>query len=654
MDIQLLGKEPISHEQPAGSDMTDEDEFYELSTEIKKLQSPEGSKGFSWKKVSELAQSILGQHSKDLRAASYLTVAMIHLNKMDGFSVGLKIYSDLLEHFWETLYPPKKRIKGRMGAIGWWVEKTEIALEKITSDKDFEAVPYKKVREAEVYLKKIDELVGEYMEDGPMIPVSRFIKMIPSLPEEEASELPEQVSEEQKADEKAAPEPESSGSEKKEETVETVAPQAQLQKDERPEPIAQEAMSRETPEPTYPAEDVQDDPDIQEGANDKPAEPEPDQGKTASPASKPDQVSPESDMEASLGMPESAPASPKISESAPASQPGEKKTDQPDSLKDARTKLKDGFQDIRAAAKYFIREEPENPDGYRYVRLAAWAGIEVSPVLIPQQEGITSISGPSYEIRKIISKLWENKDWKTLLLASEEQLLMPQFAFWLDLNRFTAEALSGLGESYQKAYDAVCRETAFFVHRLPELKKRLFADGKPFADDETKAWLEEIGFGNRAAISAPQKPVFVPSPEPSLSETDDAVTQGIAQAQKMAESDLAEAVAFLQTCIQTSWSQKDIFRWRLALSQILIGAGQLNLAVPHLEQMLQDMETYHIETWDPNMAVKGLHAVWVGFSNSHSDNKIFKDRAINALHRIARIDPTEALRLMETQRQITI
>ncbi|OQY57503.1 MAG: hypothetical protein B6245_16700 [Desulfobacteraceae bacterium 4572_88] len=647
MNIRSLGKEPISHEQPAGSDMTDEDEFYELSTEIKKLQSPEGSKDFSWKKVSGLAQSILGQHSKDLRAASYLAVAMIHQDKMDGFSVGLKIYSDLLEHFWETLYPPKKRIKGRMGAIGWWVEKTEIALERITSHKDFEAVPYKKVREIEVYLRKIDDFVGEYMEDGPMIPVSRFIRMIPTLPEEEASEPPDQVSEEQNADEKAAPEPESLGSETKGETVETVAPQVQ---DAKPEPVIQEAVSHETPEPAYSPEDVQavehekPEPDTREGANDKPTEPDPDQGKTVSPASKPDQMPPESDMEAPREMPKSAPAS----------QPGEKKTDPPDSLKDARTKLKDGFKDIRAAAKYFIREEPENANGYRYARLAAWSGIESSPPLLPQQEGITAIQGPLHEIREIISNLREKKDWKTLLRASEEKLLMPQFAFWLDLNRFTAEALSGLGESYRKAHDAVCRETAFFVHRLPELKNRLFADGKSFADDETKAWLEEIGFGNRATIPAPQKSVFVPPPEPSLTETDDAVAHGIAQAQKMAESDLAEAVAFIQTSIQASWSQKDIFRWHLALSRILIGAGQLNLAAPHLEQILQDMETYHIETWDPDMAVKGLHAVWVGFSNSHSDNKIFKDKAIDALHRIARIAPTEALRLMETQRQITI
>lgn len=653
MDTRSLGKEPISPENPAGSDMTDEDEFYELSTEIKKLQSPEASESFSWKEVYKLALKILSEQSKDLRAAGYLSVAMIHLNKMDGFSTGLKIYSDLLEHFWETLHPPKKRMKGRMGAIGWWVEKTEIALDRMTSEKDFKAVPYEKITETEAYLKKIDELVGEYMEDGPMIPVSRFIKMIPSLPEDKKpeSESAEQVSEGQK-DEKPY-----------EETVETVASQVQSQEDGKPSPVIREAVSHETPEPASPpdsAEGVQavegekTELDIQERANDKPAEPVPGQRKTVLPAENPSEPDQTPDMESPQGMPESAPASPEISESMSASRPGEKKTDPSDSLKDARTQLKDGFQAIRAAAKCFIRESPEYANGYRYARLSAWSGIESSPPPLPQQEGITAIQGPLHEIREIISNLREKKDWKTLLRTSEEKLLMPQFAYWLDLNRFTAEALSGLGESYRKAHDAVCVETAFFVHRLPELRDRKFADGKPFADDETKAWLENIGFGNSPPTPAVRKSVWVSSPEPSLSQTDDAVAHGIAQAQKMAESDLSEAVAFIQPHIQTSWSQKDIFRWRLALSRILIGAGQLNLAAPHLEQMLQDMETYHIETWDPDMAVRGLHAVWVGFGNSHSDNKIFKDKAINALHRIARIAPTEALRLMETQRQITI
>jgi type VI secretion system protein VasJ len=119
MDLVSLGKEPIGAEQPAGSDVRYDESFDNLQLEIDKLTIPSATGSVDWEKVISLSSEILAHKSKDLLVAGYLAVALIHTHKDEGFAIGLKMYQDMLEHFWDDLYPPKKRMRGRAGAILW-------------------------------------------------------------------------------------------------------------------------------------------------------------------------------------------------------------------------------------------------------------------------------------------------------------------------------------------------------------------------------------------------------------------------------------------------------------------------------------------------------------------------------------------------------
>ena len=129
MDLLSLGKNPINDDQPSGAEVRYEPEFEELQAEIDKLSIPSASGGLDWQKVSDLAAKILAEKSKNLLVASYLAVSQVHLNQIDGLALGLNIIHDLLDRYWENLFPPKKRLRGRIGAIEWWVEKIAAALE---------------------------------------------------------------------------------------------------------------------------------------------------------------------------------------------------------------------------------------------------------------------------------------------------------------------------------------------------------------------------------------------------------------------------------------------------------------------------------------------------------------------------------------------
>ena len=128
MDLASLGKTPISPEHPAGADVRYDPDFDHLQAEIDKLASPSATAATDWKKVAHLASSILSTKAKDLLVASYLAVALIHTDRSDGLLTGLSIMHDLLANFWEGLFPPRKRLRGRLAALEWWIEKSEPAL----------------------------------------------------------------------------------------------------------------------------------------------------------------------------------------------------------------------------------------------------------------------------------------------------------------------------------------------------------------------------------------------------------------------------------------------------------------------------------------------------------------------------------------------
>jgi type VI secretion system protein VasJ len=521
MDLASLGKKPISEAQPTGSDVRYEPEFEQLQVEIDKMSNPAASGGTDWKKVSELASGILANKSKDLLVASYLAVAQTHTNQIEGFAVGLGVYRDLLELFWEGLFPTKKRMRGRVAAIEWWLEKSEAAFQALKVD----PLPPEKIDQFRQNCRQIDKLLREYLEEAPLLrPLERFIDSIPIKAEKKAQ---------------------------------TEAPPASAQ--------VSEAGPVSAP---------------------KPAPPKP---------------------------------------GAPA------ETAQIASSSDVDKVLRGALQTMRRAADYFQKDNLSNPQGYRWRRIAGWSMIQALP---PATNGKTQIPPPLQHdtVRSNLNGLKEKGNWEALVRTGEE--LFQGALLWLDLNRHVAEGLVGLGDKYQAAHDAVCQETGYLVYRLGGVETLTFVDGTPFGDTETQQWLKGIRFGAGTAMA---EPVVTAG-----AETADRVGETIAKAVALVKKKkVGEAVTILQQELRTSFSRRDQLLWRLGLAQILLDAKRLQLALPHLESVLEDIDSYKLEEWDPSLALKGLKLVWLGFS-TRSD-EIGKGQATAVLNRIVRLDPAEAL-----------
>lgn len=526
MDISELARQPISADKPAGADIRYDPSFDELQTEVDKLSSPALAGSVNWEKVCRLASDILMNRSKDMVAAGYLSVALVYTRRNDGFAMGLKLYLDLLERFWEDLYPSKHRMRGRVRAIEWWVEKAGIALKQLANP-SFSTLQLELINEN---LSRLEIFLSEHLESFPSLNGIREFFSRSSEPIDAPSRH------------------ESAGNAVSEPAVEP-APLPSVKRDLEPKdsPFPRTITNRQ----------------------------------------------------------------------------------------EADDALGEGLKKVMEASSCLWQQDPASPVCYRLARKAAWYAVEDLP---PSVNGRTRIPPPTTTEKNLLFDLRNRGDAEALLKAAEARL--SQYIFWLDLNRLAAEALSRLGSRYEKAHEAVCQETAFLMHRLPGLENLSFSDGTPFATPETRQWLEGMVFRRNMSGEALPGPVDT-SPEPGM---EAAITRNIEEIQLLIrKGNLIEAMEELQRKLKSSSSKREKLLWRLALSRMLVEVGKSRLALPHLDQVLLDIENHGLEEYDPALAIDGLRLAWLALGAQAEQR--FKEQATDVLHRIGRLDMPEMVRL---------
>jgi type VI secretion system protein VasJ len=530
MDFTTLGKTPIQGSEPCGKEAKYEPEFEAVLAEIGKLSSPSASSQVDWALVAEKAAIVIQDKSKDLTIACYLCMALVVTRKVEGLDLGLTVLRDVIETFWEDLFPVKRRMRGRVAAIQWWLERIETELQKLQPP----PLPADQAERLRGNLKGIDAFLGQNMPDAPVLRALQ--RIVDAWPVQKAESLPEEKTAIAAAAAPPAP---------------RITPQSSV-KDSKPAaaetPAAAEAMT------TAIADD-----------------------------------------------------------------------------NEARRAADAAFQRLRQVCAFLLQKDLKNPLSYRYRRLAAWAKLTALPV---NTDGKTLITQPPPQMVQDLERLRNAGNPEALIQSAEPKL--SQFVFWFDLNRFIAQALGDLGNEYQPAMEAVCQETSAFLGRLPGLENLRFADGTPFADAQTQQWLK--GMTGPATVTPGKQPTG------ALPGGSDPFSVALQTARALVrKQNLLEAISMLQQEMQQTKSHCQRMRWRLTIARLLLEEKKNLLALPHLDQIVTDIDTYQLEAWDPELAVEGLCAAWRGVSaQSGNEHKI---RANELLGRIAKVDPSAALRL---------
>jgi type VI secretion system protein VasJ len=184
MDLTELSSRPITSEAPAGSEARHTPEFEALQAEMDRLSCPSKAGSVDWDSIVRLSSTILRNTSKDLLAAGYLCLALVHTQGYPGCSAALGFYLEFLENFWEELYPPKGRAGSRMRALTWWLERMKSALILLPSPAGAEQSC--EIREL---LSRLERFLASKLDSPPSL-VPLLVLFASPAPESASQELP--------------------------------------------------------------------------------------------------------------------------------------------------------------------------------------------------------------------------------------------------------------------------------------------------------------------------------------------------------------------------------------------------------------------------------------------------------------------------------
>jgi type VI secretion system protein VasJ len=245
---------------------------------------------------------------------------------------------------------------------------------------------------------------------------------------------------------------------------------------------------------------------------------------------------------------------------------------------------------VLSAATFLRNADPADPIPYALTRLLRWAKIELPTT----DAGMHQIEPPEKSLVETLQFQFGNGVWEHLR-TNAEAAFRSNDPLWLDLQRYVCAALQGLGPKFDRARATVVELTAGLVRRLGKgLYELTFRGGTPLCSGETKMWLEsEVVSASEAAGGA------------GGSTGNGRLSEATAAARKLAGSGkLSEAVKGLQEGLMTCAQRRDRLLWRLRIAELCFDAKRLQLAAPLLEECYEETRRYHIDEWEPSLAVE--------------------------------------------------
>jgi type VI secretion system protein ImpA len=542
--------------------------------------------------VAKLAGEALATGSKDLQLAAWLTEAALRREGFAGLRAGLDLIRNLIEDFWDGLYPEIEDGDAEMRAapLDWlgsrldatlrsqpiargasWLQLREARAVGLEADADTDAK-----QEARAAAIADGKMTGEDWEQAFAATPKAFYAALEATLDGvlESTEALSATCEEKFGDDAPSFGPMRATVEEIRHTVHGL-----LQKKREAEPDVEEAPTEED----APAAGTEE-PAIEETAAWETPRPTP------------------------------MPARPKVA-----------------TLSAEPVDREDALRRVAAVAVYLRREDPYSPIPYLLLRGVRFGELRAAGADLD----LALLEPPPTEVRQQLRKAAAEYEWQQALDGAEAAMAAPCGRGWLDLQRYAYRAAYELG--YYQPQAAIRAEVNALLADYPALRDAVLLDDTPAANPETKAWLEEIA---PAAPAAPEPAVYAPPVEtaPAAGERNPDVFDLARQA--AAEGRGQEGVEMLTRAAAAETSGRGRFERRLQLAQLCMGIGYERIAQPILEQLAAEIDERELEGWESSSAIAQPLALLYRClartdAASETKQKIYE--------RICRLDPLQAL-----------
>jgi type VI secretion system protein ImpA len=607
--------EPIDGPSPGGRSLAYDPE-YDALREARRADddAPQGdwqraTKRADWDQVLRLGAECLTRKSKDLQIAAWITEALAHKYHFAGVRDGLKLIHELMDHFWDTLYPEAEDgdLEGRCAPLEFLNGERllpllirSIPLTDVYGDKRYSFLRYQESRATSNLGKRDSEAMEALIAEGK-ITGEQFDEAVDQTPRQFYEALHADLAEAQDAckaldqalDARFGRDAPSLGNIRRafEDCRKLIDPILARKRQEEPDA---EAPEEAVEAPSHDPEIVEEEP-VEAG----PARP-------ARPAAR---------RARSSGGPIAS--------------------------------VEDAYDRILEAAAYLRQNDPANPGGYLVPR-SLRMGELYSLGRPPDPAGLLS---PTSETRQELKRLAAEGDWPALLEQAEQAAGRPEGRAWLDVHRFALTAMTSCFDADRAAAADACRAWLKAVlSDFPELPRAELADDTPAANAETRSWLEsEILPPPVSEPAAGAVYSYAPSaPEPALEQADTSEPD----AWELALVDLrsgqpGEAFGRLRKALAAASSGREKFRRKLQIAELCLMANNLRVALPLLEELARQVDEFHLEQWeDEELCARVWGALYRCLKGLGPENGP-ADRAREVYTRLCRLDINQALHFGE-------
>jgi type VI secretion system protein ImpA len=305
----------------------------------------------------------------------------------------------------------------------------------------------------------------------------------------------------------------------------------------------------------------------------------------------------------------------------------------------------DAISRIQACAKFFQTDSPTSPVAYL---------LQTSLRLGEMREqgsyaSYDFLSPPTTETRQNLKRLAAESNWGELLNAAVAAAGEPCGRSWLDVHRYIWRA------SYEAGYSGVAATVITtlqsLIKDLPEIPTWTLSDDTPTANPETQKWLEEM------VIPKPPEPVIIevpvqapaepePEPEPAYASSKAGREEEAAEPdvldlarELMGRGQLPQAIQLLMRDAAQQSSGRGRFQRRLQMAQLCVNAGQGKVAYPVLEELVKEIDQRQLEEWEGTDMIAPPFALLLRCLGKNGDETLRE----TVFSRLCRIDPIAAM-----------